>query len=75
MPDLNTHIPIYSIGAAMQTEKIVVGSKNPVFAERNSKQGGGAIGSLTGGKISRQDLYEHAMVATLIPFKNTDLFF
>jgi len=43
--------------------------------EKNSKHAGGAIGSQTTGKITRTTLYEHAMVAALIPFKNTELFF
>jgi inosine/xanthosine triphosphatase len=46
-----------------------------VFKEHNSKQQGGAVGSLTGGIVSRQSLYEHAMALALVPFKNTDLFF
>ena len=50
-------------------------ANDQVFAEKNSKQAGGAIGSLTGGLISRQALYEHAMIAALIPFRNADLFF
>ena len=41
-------------------------ANDQVFAEKNSKQSGGAIGSLTGGLISRQALYEHAMIAALI---------
>jgi inosine/xanthosine triphosphatase len=45
-----------------------------VFKERNSKQQGGAVGSLTGGVISRQTLYEHAMALALIAFKNGELF-
>ena len=39
------------------------------FDEHNSKQSGGAVGSLTGGVISRQDLYEHAMVLALSELK------
>ena len=50
-------------------------ANDQVFAEKNSKHAGGAIGSLTGGTISRQALYEHAMVAALIPFRNPSLFF
>ena len=50
-------------------------ANDQVFAEKNSKHAGGAIGSLTGGLITRQALYEHAMLAALIPFKNMDLFF
>ena len=50
-------------------------ANDQVFSEKNSKQFGGAIGSLTAGLITRQALYEHAMIAALIPFKNLDLFF
>ena len=50
-------------------------ANDQVFAEKNSKHAGGAIGSLTAGKITRHTLYEHAMVAALIPFKNPELFF
>jgi inosine/xanthosine triphosphatase len=49
-------------------------ANDQVFAEHNSKQSGGAIGSLTGGVMGRQELYEHAMVAALIPLKNVELF-
>lgn len=45
-----------------------------VFAESNSKQRGGAIGSLTDGVIDRQQLYVHAMVLALIPFQRAELF-
>jgi len=45
-----------------------------VFKEHNSKQQGGAVGSLTGGAITRQSLYEHAMALALVPFKQPDLF-
>ena len=45
-----------------------------VFEEHNSKQSGGAVGSLTGGVISRAQLYEHAMILALVPFKNRLLF-
>ncbi|MEM7312348.1 MAG: inosine/xanthosine triphosphatase [Planctomycetota bacterium] len=45
-----------------------------VFGEQNSKQQGGAIGSLTGGVISRQRLYEHAMALALVPWIKPELF-
>jgi len=45
-----------------------------VFKEHNSKQQGGAVGSLTGGIISRQSLYEHAMTLALVAFKNREIF-
>lgn len=45
-----------------------------VFGEVNSKHAGGAVGSLTGGRIGRQDLYEHAMILALIYFTQSQLF-
>lgn len=45
-----------------------------VFRETNSKQQGGAVGSLTGGLITRQSLYEHAMVLALVAFRQEKLF-
>lgn len=49
-------------------------ANDEVFKEHNSKQKGGAVGSLTGGVISRQSLYEHAMALALVAFKNPELF-
>ena len=49
-------------------------ANDQVFQQHNSKQAGGAIGSLTGGQISRQALYEHAMALALIPFRHERLF-
>ena len=45
-----------------------------VFGEHNSKHQGGAVGSLTGGVISRTQLYEHAIALALVPFRQPDLF-
>lgn len=45
-----------------------------VFAKRNSKQQGGAIGLLTGDVIGRQQLYQHAVVLALVPFISATLF-
>jgi inosine/xanthosine triphosphatase len=54
---------------------IELGTANDeVFKEHNSKQQGGAVGSLTGGVVSRQSLYEHAMALALVAFKQPDLF-
>ncbi len=41
-----------------------------VFGKSNSKQKNGAIGLLTGNVITRTTLYEPAIIAALIPFKN-----
>ena len=49
-------------------------ANDKVFKEHNSKQQGGAVGSLTDGVITRQTLYEHAMALALIAFKQPDLF-
>jgi inosine/xanthosine triphosphatase len=41
-----------------------------VFGRSNSKQENGAVGLLTDNAIDRVQLYEHAMILALIPFKN-----
>ena len=46
-----------------------------VFGRINSKQENGAIGILTGDVIDRTQLYAHAVVLALLPFKNPDLIF
>ena len=45
-----------------------------VFGRSNSKQENGAIGLLTGDVIDRLQLYEHAVVLALVPFKNPALY-
>ena len=45
-----------------------------VFGSKNSKQAGGAVGLLTGNVVNRQQLYEQAVVLSLIPFKNEQLY-
>jgi len=45
-----------------------------VFGRSNSKQENGAIGLLTGNIIDRAQLYEHAVILALVPFKNKALF-
>ena len=49
-------------------------ANDQVFGQKNSKQSGGAVGSLTGGLISRQQLYEHAFLLTLVAFRDQDLY-
>ncbi len=46
-----------------------------VFDRSNSKQEDGAVGLLTGNVIDRANLYEHAMILALIPFKNETLYY
>ena len=45
-----------------------------VFGRSNSKQDNGAVGLLTGNVIDRAQLYEHAMILALIPFRNEALY-
>ena len=45
-----------------------------VFGRSNSKQDNGAVGLLTDNVIDRAQLYEHAMILALIPFKNEILY-
>ncbi len=45
-----------------------------VFGRTNSKQENGAVGLLTDNVIDRAQLYEHAMILALIPFKNGALY-
>jgi inosine/xanthosine triphosphatase len=45
-----------------------------VFNRSNSKQDNGAVGLLTDNVIDRVQLYEHALILALIPFKNKALY-
>ena len=45
-----------------------------VFGRQNSKQKSGAVGILTGNKVTRTTLYEQAVVLALIPFINPELY-
>lgn len=45
-----------------------------VFGQSNSKQAAGAVGLLTHNVIDRAQLYEHAVILALIPFKNEALY-
>ena len=45
-----------------------------VFAEHNSKQKGGAVGSLTNGLLPRTEYYVQAVILALIPFVNGKLY-
>ena len=44
------------------------------FGRQNSKQREGAIGILTGNVVDRKQLYEHAVVLALVPFKNQAIY-
>ncbi|MFA6995413.1 MAG: inosine/xanthosine triphosphatase [Patescibacteria group bacterium] len=45
-----------------------------VFKRQNSKQQNGAVGILTGDVLNRAGFYAEAVVLSLIPFKNVDLY-
>ena len=45
-----------------------------VFGREDSKRKDGAIGLLSGGALDRVGLYEHAVVAALLPLYNPDLY-
>ena len=45
-----------------------------VFKRNNSKQENGAVGILTGDVIDRTKYYTEAVILSLIPFKNVDLY-
>ncbi|WP_242917697.1 inosine/xanthosine triphosphatase [Pontibacter liquoris] len=49
-------------------------ANDKVFSRHNSKQQGGAIGSLTDQVLDRRQLYEPAVVLALVPFKNQALY-
>lgn len=45
-----------------------------VFNRTNSKHGEGAVGILTRGVINRTQLYEHAVILALAPFRNINMY-
>ncbi|WP_434358896.1 inosine/xanthosine triphosphatase [Parasalinivibrio latis] len=45
-----------------------------MFNETNVKQKGGAIGMLTGHRLTRSSVYHQALILALIPFMNPELF-
>ena len=45
-----------------------------VFERSGSKRSGGAVGVLTDGAMDRTELYEHAVVLALVPFRRPELY-
>jgi len=45
-----------------------------IFKQENSKQKGGAIGTLTNNLLTRTSGYERAIITALIPFKKPELY-
>ena len=49
-------------------------ANDQVFATKESKHGGGAVGLLTSGAVDRTAYYEQALLLALIPFHMPDLY-
>lgn len=63
-----------AVAALIREGKELGDADDIVFGRSNSKQDNGAVGILTGNVIDRAQLYEHAMILALIPFKNEALY-
>ena len=63
-----------AIGELIRTGKELGEADDIVFVRTNSKQENGAIGILTDNAIDRAELYAHAVVLALVPFKNPGLY-
>jgi inosine/xanthosine triphosphatase len=63
-----------SVAALIRAGKELGEADDIVFGRLNSKQENGAVGILTDNVIDRAQLYEHAMILALIPFKNKSLY-
>ncbi len=56
---------------ALVDEGLELGEANDrVFSTLNSKQGGGAFGLLTGGRLTREGVYTQTVLLALTPFAN-----
>ncbi len=56
---------------ALVDEGLELGEANDrVFSTLNSKQGGGAFGLLTDGRLTRESIYAQTMLLALMPFAN-----
>ncbi|SNS51070.1 inosine/xanthosine triphosphatase [Ekhidna lutea] len=49
-------------------------ANDQVFEDHNSKQKGGAVGSLTNGLLGRTAYYEQAVILALIPFVKKEIY-
>lgn len=45
-----------------------------IFNKENSKQAGGAVGLLTKGLLQRKDYYNQAVLLSLLPFMNEEIY-
>ena len=65
-------LPPY-VAAAVRAGKELGHVNDAFFKIHNSKQGGGAVGSLTDNLVTRTDLYVQPMLLALIPFCKQEL--
>lgn len=66
-------LPPY-IARAVNTGQELGHVNDAFFKMHNSKQGGGAVGSLTNNLVNRMDLYVQPLILALIPFLQENLF-
>ncbi|MEM9335200.1 MAG: inosine/xanthosine triphosphatase [Pseudomonadota bacterium] len=64
-------LPIPPAVQSLVDEGMELGDANDrVFSTLNSKQGGGAFGLLTEGRITRESVYADTLMVALMPFSN-----
>ena len=63
-----------AISMIIHTGKELGEADDIVFRRKNTKQENGAVGLLTNNIIDRCNLYSHAVILALIPFKNPELY-
>ncbi len=66
-------LPPY-VARAVNTGQELGHVNDAFFKMHNSKQGGGAVGSLTNNLVTRTDLYVQPLILALIPFMQEELF-
>ena len=63
-----------SISELLRKGKELGDASDLIFSKENSKQIGGAVGLLTKGVIPRKEFYQQAVILSLIPFLNEELY-
>ncbi len=66
-------LPPYVAKAVLEGKELGL-VNDDFFQMHNSKQGGGAVGSLTNNKVTRMDLYVQPLMLALIPFLQEKMF-
>ncbi|MEM1089825.1 MAG: inosine/xanthosine triphosphatase [Pseudomonadota bacterium] len=65
-------LPLPPAIAALIDEGLELGEANDrVFSTLNSKQGGGAFGLLTDGRLTREGVYADTLILALMPYTNS----